>query len=912
METHVLMEFRRSYESLLFLGLALSTSIGAAYAETTRCTSGRSDALHAVESGSSDCSGLERRREHIGGAAEDSLGVLKRVAPPGFKGARSGASLKLRYGASAVAGVRLLLDPDSGNQVQLDSTSAQRLSELLSSLGFDAAAAYAYSGDGVIALNESICLPLERWPDKCSTIVLSLPSNAVTPPALDVVELLVADAVIPLPQQDRLLAYAPPSIAGRINLYGAFSNSSRGGRGESASAGFSTSGIASNGPLRLEYDLFGKTESASFAKAKSKGVTFNTLAVAYEQRAGTSYIGLLPSGGVEVVSPGASDLFLTRRRHLGAAWHTSSVSFSGAQIPQEVSLRLPGPSLVTISSRGTVLYERQLNAGINSANFIGYGDRFVEVKVRDLSGNEQRSLEEAQKAVTPESGRRMRGRDPFGAYVDLGLPVESESVLGGPSSALQISKQLTGSAGFHFSRDHWSATFGGQFDGAGRRLALGLADSLYLHRGTLMVGSEGERGLSLATQLTIANSIRVPFNLTRYEAGARGDLVSNSFVSGFQAGCLVRTCLSNRSYRSMSTGISRAGLPWSITYYQRSSLSGVGNEQKQINIQGVFNPVLGGERLFVTLATSYDLTTKSASVNTSLVIPLERTGRFVSGGVSLSAGGETDVSAGLSSPGSVFSGNGGGSWSVAASQRFATGGNSQPVASGYLTERWGSWMTSHSAVLGNGTASVSSSFNTGYILGRGVGSLVSNGDAFGARPFSTGSTGIVLENMSNENHTAVIAGATHEVPAKTSVYIPQPAGRLQSLSVSPGPAQDLGRNVFLNKGNVHSVSIPSGIWVLASFRTIDGRAISPDYVVNNLSGRRERLYADRAGNSLLFEAIGLDVPKHRVVMSRSDSLAVGINYFCQSEEDLESYANGDSFYPAIGYKCTEVAAGKGR
>lgn len=832
----------------------------------------------------------------LGGTTAQAQQVL-RTAPAGFSaGAAQDIDRVLVWQGQEQPAIVFVAPPQRAGRHLLTAPSVGSFQRLLVQIGFESRAADAWARSTEFVDGTSTCLALAAAPEQCISLRLQ-------PRPDGRIELQAED------RQQRLL----PGLTSRdLDLTGT-TQVSVGGTStptqSSRSASIDTRGTLSRGDLRLEYSVaaysnsvtgtatqpvsLGTTANAATGNATSQtlgtGVRYTTLAARIPTGQGSAiHAGLFPSGNP------FGGMSFDQSTLVGVAWRSGDASFASFGEHKFVRLVLRAPAYVRLLSGGVQLFEGNLGAGDQRIDFAGITGPFVDAQIRDSSG-----LEVSQRAeVFQDSPEGTRSSREDQLYADLGRPVLQPE----PGHyGLRYSDDVSASVGYQFEGfESLRLQLRAQSVGSMARAGVGLLSRD--HQWTLAgsVGRHGERSLTATLNPQLPGGWLASANASRYRSADIAD----------PAACLsiTQSCIAGQDYRSWGLSLGHQDWPVRVGYLHTSTQY---SRVRLYTLMSVWRlPMFGhGSQLVGTAIHNPD--SHDTSISLSLIVPIDGdTSATASAGLSSNLNGQNTVSAGYARQfddrdGSVLR-----SASLGVSRnQDSTGANS------YVTAQLGP-VGSHLAMAkaSNGTASAYLTLTSSYGVSEQAGPAFAadsaafnrSGEVFG----EDGMSALQVVNRSVEPQTLMIDGRQFDVPPESNLLIPISQGYVRDLSVTPGPALnegDLRQTRVLHKGNIQTVQIARGAWVLARFLVPDPRtgrdaALPAQFTYRRDGEKLERIYPDAQQRALLFELIEDDrdatryitVPQHRA------------GFACVARrEDLPS-RDDHLTYKELGYRCTPL------
>jgi hypothetical protein len=443
---------------------------------------------------------------------------------------------------------------------------------------------------------------------------------------------------------------------------------------------------------------------------------------------------------------------------------------------------------------------------------------------------------------------------------------------------------------------------GAQWIGPLARLGGTFGDARGQYRITANVGLQSELGLFLSAAPRLGFGLNVSGTYTWYQPpkGERGLTSTDCINIAFSP------CYSLSRYQSLNVNMGYTGFPVSLGYL--STKTALSNSQLVL-AQGTFGlPWLARGTTLIALG-SFQPNSNSYSVSITLVVPLEfATNSSATGTASTDSTGTVSGSAGPS-----------GSFSEDRYRYLRSASLSGNYSQGGTAGTRGSLSSTVQAQLGpvnstvalaggsDGSGSLYGSFNSLYaVTGRGIAFNRSTADFPLIDPFVTsGPSGIAVYNRSNEPQTVIAGSRSVSVGPRSNIFLPLQPGLIAETVVAPGPAlnaDDVTGPVYLHKGNLRSVEVAPGLWVVARFTarpspdTEDG-ILRPEFTFLSQGDPLERVYPDSRGAVLLFELIPDRGSVERyLVMPRTGNV-----YGCVAP--APEVPEGEYVYPNITYRC---------
>lgn len=821
-------------------------------------------------------------------------------------------------------------------------TAANAFRDFLLDLGFERGSVGVYLQKPAFELDQFSCLALAASPQICIDVRLERHTSIDAQGRRQDDLMFLADDARRQLVEARIGARAL-ALVGAVNLSLGMTrgtvDSGMSGATTSQNLSYATRGVLSKGERLLQYDVTGSfsrsnavDESPQYPVGQivrpSRGLTRINL-LASGQRldlgGGTVYAGLFQSDiGMGGAAGGGTSMFFVNPMILGVAWASDGGDISSFGRTQRVRLHLLSPAYVRIVSQGAQLFEGQLQPGEQIVSFSGYGQPFVDVLVRDVSGVEQRQRGEVLPAAVDDTATFDQSRNPHGFYVDVGKPTLQNTVEGSTYRRFRVLDQNVLSFGYARA-GAWGRLRAGIQGGTGfTRVATSLADLSLSSQGSLMLGTHGERGFSGSYQPMLENGWQPSASFTAYRASqASRPLDTGTGPSGIAdvvaapSDCRlpiqILRCYLPADHRSTTLGVGHRDWPLRLTYSETRSDAAV---LKRAGLQASFNVRIAGRQASLLTMVGYESGTKAKSLLVVCVIPLDSPGTMSTSSGSTDLKGGSAVSAGYSQSLDPDAHDHLRSYSLNASGSRDPGGGLSgtrgEAAAVYLGSRLGSVANATSLNVSRNSTSMQSSFSTDYALTEsGTAFTRENMGSVGStRLFeSLGSAGVTIANRSQEPQTALIDGASVDVPPGTNVYVPVTAGYLRGVTVSPGPALDEERakaGQYLYKGNVKAVVIADGFWVMARFESPQGRALRVQFTSRQPGDRLERLYLDSRMQAMLFELREEGPTITRFVTTEGVDGRPGDEYRCTVPQADAPRPDQVATYRALRYACTPL------
>lgn len=804
---------------------------------------------------------------------------FKRAPPPGFaQHASVGVDRPLLFRGRVYDDVVWVMAFQEQRAV-LATPSIRSLRRVLTSAGFDAASVEAFLVRPHFDLGETMCLALAESPQTCVEVTLREPPAAgkvvaapaagaeAAPPAAQPLELHVEERSAQLVSH---LTADELSLVGVSNLY-AGGDSGGNGTGMTYTLGTTHRGVLSRESVRFEYDFAATTQSSGSAAASNHAgastyrnapsatrIFYNTLAAGVQRAEGTAYAGLFrgASGG-QAFGLGSFNFF-ARPAQLGLAWQSTNNNLSSAGLNRRVRLLLATPSYVRILANGVQLHEAQLPAGDQWVTFSGFSGPFVQVIVRDATGAERQQRLEVQEAPDPRQEQVGPAPDRHLWYVDAGKVLDAT---GFDNRTLQTTDIYQASAIYSYLGELAAMSISGQTVNRRVRAGAAVTDRNYFWRASGVVGDQGERGFNagLTPQL---GDLRAGLTLTDYRPPVASGIVAPACVASGNY-----FCFSSHpgGYRSWGLTAGYRDVPLTVgALYAKD-----GGRSASTEYNAAWTTPLrpfGPGTLLMGLAT-YNPSTSTSSVMLTLILPLSADfgAGLVTAGYSTDLKGSHDYSAGYSR-----------AFDPATSQYLRTVSTNVQVSqpgSGQVTQAGNAYLTSQLGPVSNSLSVSSSSGGTNAVntsfqahLGASPAGVAFARDGQGVPVTDLfqpgGMAAVTVINRSQEPQTVNVGVQRVEIEPNSNVLIPVNEGYLRDVSVTPGPVANAGEvqaGRLLYKGNIKSVTIEEGFWVIARFteRSPQGgaseRVLPVRFTYKRPGEKLERLYASAKDEALLYE-----------------------------------------------------------
>jgi hypothetical protein len=826
--------------------------------------------------------------------------------PPGFAASAAPIADRTLYWQGRARGAMVFIarDPAAGTYV-LTPAAIPTFRRFLIGIGIEPGAAASYAERPSFTVGATDCLPLAAAPLDCVDIGLQLKDS-------DYLELITGGAKAR--SAPELLSQDVGLIGSTLISVGATRLGATDFSPSSVSGNLSalTRGIVARGERRLEYDLGlqGSYTNAvqRFGNDRTDGsFLLNLLAASTPFGAeGRAFGGAFRTASPTDLLAGSSTYFFARPTALGLAYKSNGEAFGLGGQRHRVRVQLATTSLVRIVSRGITVAEGTYGAGDQFIPFSGFTDGFVDVIIRDSSGREQ--TERAQvlpDTVVSLASLASERYGPHFFYVDAGQVLNQG---GGRDQSFGLESDATVTGIYTYTgAPEWVVQVGTQWIGSLARLGATLGDARGQYRLTANVGTGSELGMFLSAAPRLGFGVNLSGTYTWYQPpkGSRG------FTSTECLNLAFSPCYSLSRFESLNVNLGYTGFPISVGYL--STKTGVSNSQLVL-AQGTFGlPWLVRGATLIALG-SYQPNANSYSVSMTLVLPLDfATNSSATGTASTDSTGTVSGSAGLSA-----------SFSEEQYQYLRAASLSANYSQGGAAGTRGSLSSTAQAQLGpvnstmalaggtDGSASLFGSFNSFYaVTERGIAFNRSTADFPLIDPFAiAGPAGIAVFNRSNEPQTVIAGSRSVSVGPRGNIFLPLQPGLLTETVVAPGPplnGEDIAGPVYLHKGNLRSVVVAPGLWVVARFTArpspdTDDGVLRPEYTFLSQGDPLERIYPDSRGAVLLFELLPDEPTIERyVVMPRTGNV-----YGCVAP--APTTPAGEYVYPSLTYRCTPASS----
>lgn len=787
---------------------------------------------------------------------------FERNAPAGFKGAASsGIERTLLFRGRTISGITWVETAQAGRYV-LSQQSIGSFRRLLIEAGFDREASdtfalQAYHEGGVVN-----CLPLESAKESCIEFTLEAlvrkSSEAVagdsTQDAGKLIELRFPAHAQPKLIPEQVVSEA--SSVGFASFYGSWAESSD--SKQTNSFGTVQRGVMSRGAARFEYDLsavsiHNRDSGASTSNdTSSTRLQYNTLAAGFRQDAGTAYGGLFRGAAAGQGFGLATGMFFSKPLQLGVAWQSSNSNLASLNQKQRVRLQLLSPSYVRIQHNGVQLYEGQLAAGDQWVTFSGFADAFVDVIIRGISGQES-TIRAATESVNEVAASNTIGMDRHMWHFDAGQLLKSS---GFDNRNLETLDKIQASGSYSYLFDAFALSLGGQIIGEQKRISTSAYDRGGVWRATAMAGGGNESGINIGLTPRMGD-LMVGGTFTRYMPPK----ISGGISPNCQIG-VMNICLSNspHGYRAWNASIGHRGIP--LTLSANIFDDGINRTTRYLATLAA-SPSFFRGATFLALG-SYDPDKREKSLMLNIAIPLSLDGgpAMINSSFSTDFNGNSSLNTGYSQAFNPTQEYVVRSVSASFSGAQQNGGDRTHSANAYLTSQLGAVTNSLAASTSNGSAkAVNASFTTnfgastsGVAFGRDS-QQIPIGDLFSGNDYA----GISVINRSQETQTVQLGERKIEVSAQSSVLIPVSQGVVKNVTVTPGPVSnpdEVSAPRTLFKGNLKTITIEAGFWIIAKFRNDANPArplIPVRYTFKRPNEQVEKLHPDRHGAAMLFE-----------------------------------------------------------
>jgi len=870
----------------------------------------------------------QSNRPELQASAAPSAMPLLRQVPVGFMAAQAeGADHFLKYKNAVYRNIVFVSmaqdDKNEQKKYTLAPVSIKPLQALLLSLGLHEPAVAQWVQKLYWREGDEDCLALQEQPQRCVRLrIAPIASAASTAPVASsepVTGLSTGARWLELKIDDAQMALRPETVSSDWSLTGA-SYAYVGAAQNNQTLGFNTWGVVSAGPGRAEYDL-GAVQtkfSNQVGLEPSRRLRVNTLIAGAPAGTGMGFAGLFrgASGG-QAFGAGGGQGFFSRPLQWGLAWQSDDSRLSDAQIARRVKVFLDGPSFVRVLSGGQQVFQGQLPAGEQTLSFAGFAQGFVDVEVRGVDGKTTTQRVEVLRGDNPDSGAALRAKSDTSLwYADVGTVVSAL-----PQSQHNLHKtdvQQASLAYSYLAKNH-AGRWALQSVNEHVRVTLALADLDRAWDVSALAGMRGEKGFNASANVALGRW-RTSAGLTEYRPPMQGANVAQACYAGQEGFCFSND-KSGYSSRFLSTNVE--GIPVRLNMNWRRSAE---KWLRQTNLASSISLRSFGPGASLELSLLHSSQSPGVHVYASLMIPLERASG-ATGLIHTSLSGRANerpsysLSYSESLPRDSESLQLISSYSV--STQASLGGSdaqSKPSMHASVQSQWGvvknSTQLSYSA---QGGAVINAAFSSSYGASKegfafnspdaphpgGAGSLSSSGFA-----------GVVVYNRSLEQQSVVVHGQETVVPAQSNVLIALATGYLDDVRVTPGPVQNLSGvedGQMLYKGNLKSVVIPEGFWVLARFKNADGAANSapilrPEYTFKRPGSALERLYLSANGEASLFEfkENGHDIVRYITVPDGAQQ------YRCVTPASAMPEPGASSSYAQMDYACTALPAGLNR
>lgn len=785
-----------------------------------------------------------------------------RNAPAGFKGAASsGIERSLLFRGRTISGITWVETAQSGRYV-LSQQSIGTFRRLLIEAGFEREASDAFALQPYHEAGVVNCLPLESAKESCVEFTLETlnrkGSEALagesSPDGGKLIELRLPAHVQPklIPEQ----VVSESSSVGFASFYGSWAESSD--SKQVNSFGTVQRGVISQGAARFEYDLSAisihseNTGASASTNTSSTRLQYNTLAAGFRQDAGTAYGGLFRGAAAGQGFGLSTGMFFTKPLQLGVAWQSSNSNLASLNQRQRVRLQLLSPSYVRIQHNGVQLYEGQLPAGDQWVTFGGFADAFVDVIIRGVSGQES-TIRAAAQSVDEIAANNTIGMDRHMWHFDAGQLLKNT---GFDNRNLETLEKIQASGSYSYLLDAFALSLGGQIIGEQKRISTSAYDRGGIWRLTAMVGDQNESGINIGLSPRIGD-LMVGGTLTRYMPPRIGGGISPNCQIGS-----MNICLSNspHGYRAWNASVGYRGVP--LTLGANVFDNGINKTTRYMATMAVSPSFLRGATLLALGSYDPDKRDKSLMLNIAIPLSLDGGPAMINSSFSTDLNGNRSLTAGYSQAFDPTTEYGVRSVSASFSDAQQNDGYGTQSANAYLTNQLGAITNSLAASTSNGGATaVNASFATnfgastsGVAFGRDS-QQIPISDLFSGNDYA----GISVINRSQEIQTVQLGERKIEVGAKSSILIPVSQGVVKNVTVTPGPVSnpdEVSAPRTLFKGNLKTITIEAGFWIIAKFRN-DANPTKPlipvRYTFKRPNEQVEKLYPDRRGAAMLFE-----------------------------------------------------------
>ena len=855
---------------------------------------------------------------------------LRREAPPNFSKTAALIDRTLVWRGERKPAIVFVAQPGNDKAYALVPASAREFRGFLLGLGFERQLVEAYLRLPVYPLGEPVCLSLEAAPETCINVFLQPGENGeIDFVAQDADRKLVEKTVDKI--ATAVVGSAQLSL-GMARTQGAGSELGTGASSQTDNFSFSTRGVVSRSDTRLEYDFTGSSSSGTSQRPQAGYTGASGVYYPYGQQpntttrinllaagkrlgpdAGTAYAGLFQSDTGQGGAGG--NLFLLRPTLIGLAWKSDGGNLSSFGARQRVRVLLLSPSYVRIFSQGGQVFEGQLPPGEKIVSFSGYGQPFVDVVVRDTSGVEQRQRVEVLPPEIQDAPVFNANRNPHGFYVDVGQQVLQGTYDDQVYRRVRVENGLIASAGYTYG-DVWGNARAGLQAGQGfTRLGGSLADRTLARQASAMVGTQGERGAAANYSPSLENGFQPSVSATVYKTGANAVTAPASvplvglggFVAGAgNSGCTPLAnslqCYALSNYNSWTAGIGHREFPLRFSYSQGR----VGqNEIKRAVLQSSFRMNFAGLKSNLLTMLTYDPGTKAKSLLFSLVVPLENASTLVTSSASTDLNGNSSLTSGYSKSFTAPEQEYLRSVSLSGAASQSRDSKNDASATAYVSSQFGPVANTALFSKNKNSTAAQTTLSMDYALTSSGASFTreDSGRFSGGGLFDgIGLAGVSIANHSQDPQTALVGGFSVDVPPGTSVYVPTGTGYQQGVTVSPGPAlsaQDAKAGQYLYKGNVKTVVIADGFWVLARFSLPDGKLLPGQFTYKRAGEKLERLYMDSKQQSIMYEVRDEGSQIERFVTVEGDSR----EYRCVVPQSDTPQPGESTIYKLLTYTC---------
>lgn len=838
----------------------------------------------------------------------ETNGAFARRAPPGFSGStQAGPDRVLLWRGLSRSDIVWVEKAEKAGTFVLAPSSISAFRTLLLDAGFDGEAIRDYLGYSSLDLNRQNCLALAAKPQACVNVSLRAEGASN-------LELVADDQdaqLVPNLTSDEL------SLVGSSYAYMGGSRTAGDARATSSrsqSLGFTTRGVLSKASTRLEYDMAAvSTDTTASGQTDRNQVRINTLAGGTPLGDGMAFGGVFrAASGGQAFGLGAQDFF-AKPALAGFAWQSDNADLSSSARTRRVLVQLPAAAFVRVLYDGVQLFEGNLAAGSQWVSFTGFASAFVDVIVRDSSGRETTTTAEVQTDIDPETAPvgRIEGERSLW-YADVGQVLDDSADRKGLS--LKLTGALQATLSYSYLGDAQAFQVGAQYVNGLLRAGGSVSDRDNRWKISFMFGAGGELGYRIGLSPRFGG-LRLGLNFTEYRPPQTFGVVNSACSASGLSFCLSGHPL---GYQSAGLSFGMRGVPVSfVSQYARSAAAST----LLHTITGAF-PLNGFARgANFTSSASYAPKTNSKSVNLTVSLPLDRveSGSVIANtGVSANLEGSLQLYAGVSrtfDPQQEEHLR-----SVAASAQYAapSAGPRSTAITAQANSQLGPVANSTSVSTDNkGNTSVNTSFSAHYGVSPAGLAFAGESQSVSTTSLFAGQSGagVTVINRSQEEQTVKIQGRETVLPPNSNVLIPINQGFVRGVTVSPGPvasADDARAGRLLHKGNIKSITINDGFWVVAKFFEDNGVARLPgqkplqvEFTYKRPGEAVERLYASPSGDAVLFE-----FKENGEFIERFISVTDSKNEYRCVANSADIPAPGElSSYKEMQYRCKALPAG---